>query len=72
MYLIELAELVEFNIFEKQVRGIATLSKITSDSHAHKNTSAMMTCELQKSYGTRIVSHYIWQTNSCRVCYRCG
>jgi hypothetical protein len=67
-----LAELVELNIVEEQVRAIAPMSKSVAASHAQKDASIRKTSKPKKPSNTRVVPSYARQTSSNGPCYEYG
>ncbi len=72
----ELAELVELNIVEEQVRAIAPLSRDSSrntyTSQPRVSSTPKTQSGVQKSSGTRFVPSYAGQSSSSGACYECG
>src|SRR5665811_1588526 len=73
----ELAELVELNIVEEQVRAIAPLSRDSSRNMStlqmqKVNSKPKTSSGVKKSCGTRFVPSYAGQSGSSGGCYECG
>jgi hypothetical protein len=68
----ELAERVELNIVEEQVRAIAPLTKSTTTSQAQKAVSGGKPSKQERPAGTKFVPSYAGQSSSNGACYDCG
>jgi hypothetical protein len=69
----ELAERVELNIVEEQVRAIGPLIKSTTTSQAaQKVVSGGKPSKQEKPAGTKFVPFYVGQSSLNGACYKCG